>query len=229
MNKKVFEDAAARVSDDASDAIVKAIEEAATRSGFRVLDEQETAEFLAGIPSWEQQEENRLAKAAAEQRIVLHEGEPETTAILEQLWEEARQQTPESFPLFLQRLCGRYQHDYGTVVQAVAIAAVGAAWACDHSPQGGITGFQSGFVMWDFIRRWSGKDGPLRLLDYRDALYPQDAGKFAHTIDRDEWSWLQEQAGALLVENQTAHERVRQHWSDIVAGTPPFGLVVVDD
>ena len=58
--------------------------------------------------------------------------------------------------------------DYGTVCHAIALSAVATAWAANKTAQGGITGFQAGAVMWEFIKNWSyssNKTG-MRLVDY---------------------------------------------------------------
>ncbi len=87
-------------------------------------------------------------------------------------YKQAEKQTLESLPEFMRHLLSDYQHDYGTICHAVAACAVGAAWAANSAPHGGITGFQAGAVMWEFIRHWKydGQDKPLQLLDWENAL-----------------------------------------------------------
>lgn len=209
------------------DDVKSAIEEAATAIGFRLATDAETAELLASIPSLEQQELNRAAQAEASGRILLHEGEEATTAILDALWSEAGAQTPETLTAFMAKLHTDYQHDYGTVCQAVAMAAVGAAWAYDRGPGGGITVFQSGAVMWEFIRHWSGRKGAMRLVSYDDMLYPQYDHKFAKVLDPSTWAYLQNAAAEKLARRHGAPE-VRAHWQSIVDGVVPFGYRVAE-
>ena len=74
---------------------------------------------------------------------------------------------------FIKKLNDQYEHDYGTVCHAMAAVAVQAAKAFNDSEQGGITGFQAGAVMWEFIKRFMHLEGPMRLVQYNDMLYPQ--------------------------------------------------------
>src|SRR5881392_1247840 len=103
---------------------------------------------------------------------------------------EARAQTLETLPAFLAKLAA-YEHDYGTICVAIGAAAIGAAWALERSPQGGITGFQAGAVQWEFIHAWDANmagNNPQRLINYGDLLYPQMADKFT-TIPAETWTW----------------------------------------
>lgn len=216
------------VNDDAPDA-AQALIEAMDGAGFKVLTPDETSEFLSGIPSLEELESNRVANAVQNDRILLKEGDPATTIILDTLWAEAKEQTLETLPEFLKKISTQYQHDYGTVCHGVAMAAVAAAWAFDKGPSGGITGFQAGAVMWQFIRQWNGMKGPCKIVKYEDMLYPQNQDRFcSKTLDRSTWQYLQEQAAARIAEAPTAHPRVMGHWKAIVFGVVPFGYTVED-
>lgn len=130
---------------------------------------------------------------------------------------------------FINHVLGDYEHDYGTVCHAIGAAAVATAWYGAHVE--GITGFQAGFVMWDFIMHWtktSNKCG-MKLVDYDDFLYPQYQYKFEKTISRDAWRSIQEQAKKNLESNEAACFEVRNHWHNIVSGIVPFGYKVEDD
>lgn len=144
---------------------------------------------------------------------------------------EARQQTLDTLPAFLRHLVEDYTHDYGTICHAVAAAAVAAAQAINASPTGGITGFQAGAVMWEFITAWQGYKGPMRLVQYEHMLYPQYASRFALTITPDTWTWLQQEAATHLTnaKDDRVATRVADHWRSIVAGQVPFGYHVEED
>ena len=151
---------------------------------------------------------------------------------LEKEWfEEAKKQTLETLPKFIDHVMNDYKHDYGTVCHAVSACALAAAWAANSSPEGGITGFQAGFVMFDFIFQWnypSNKCG-LRIVDHDNMLYPQYEYKFAKTIKKDTWEALQKQAKKNIEEyDHPVHENVLAHWKSIVDGKVPFGYTVVD-
>lgn len=121
------------------------------------------------------------------------------------------------------------EHDYGTICVAIGACAVAAAKAADRSEHGGITGFQAGAIFWEFVRGWNTFDeGPKRMVQYANMLYPQYAEKFAQTIDPATWKWLQEKAASNLVENPNAHENVIAHWTSIANGVIPFGYSVSD-
>lgn len=145
----------------------------------------------------------------------------------------------DQFHALYRRLNEQYVQDYGTCVHAITALAVAAAWLGNGSElaRGGITGFQAGCVQWGFITRWMNKEGAMRLLEYRDMLYPQNAEKFERRISKETWDDLQAQASKLLAEHQlkpmdlvqggesvfSPHPAVRAHWQSIVDGVVPFG------
>jgi hypothetical protein len=139
-------------------------------------------------------------------------------------YEQAHKMTLDDLPIFLGHLVNDYSHDYGTICHAIAAGAVAAANAINSSDAGGITGFQASAVMWEFITKWANKDGPLRLLEYSNMLYPQ-YGHTYWTISPDTWKWLQEQAAKKLNDRDPpqATAEVVAHWQSIVNGRVPFG------
>lgn len=143
--------------------------------------------------------------------------------------ERARAMTAEGLPEFVRHLTEDYRHDYGTICHAIAAAAVAATYAVERSPQGGITGFQGGAVMWEIIRGWSpdmiGECGA-RLTKYDRLLYPQYEGYF-RTITPEVWGQVQETATAKLASaDHCVAGQVVDHWHSIAAGHVPFGLTV---
>lgn len=167
-------------------------------------------------------EQKREAEAKAAGRRLIKEEDG-----LQKEWhEEARKQTAETLPAFLTKLLNEYQHDYGTICHAMAAAGVGAVMAIEHSPQGGITGFQAGAVMWEFCRSWmQWSEAPRRLLDFNDALYPQNEDRF-RAVSAETAEWLKKQAANMLSEQTGAHPDVRAHWERVAAGEMPFGFRV---
>lgn len=152
---------------------------------------------------------------------------------LEKEWfAEARKQTMDTLPAFIDKIMNGYVHDYGTICHAVAACAIAAAWAANSAPSGGITGFQAGFVMWDFIKQWSFSDNEcgLKIMDYDNMLYPQYEYRFEKTISPETWKKLQEKAKErLLMDRHTAHPLVVEHWERIADGNVPFGYVVKEE
>ena len=148
-------------------------------------------------------------------------------------FEEAKQQTIETLPDFMERIMNGYDHDYGTVCHAVAACALAAVWAANKCDGGGITGFQASFVMWDFIMQWmypSNKCG-LKLIDYDNMLYPQYAYRYEKLISPAVWNNLQREAKKNLEEDDKyAFDCVTEHWKSIaVDGRVPFGYKVSDE
>ncbi len=145
-------------------------------------------------------------------------------------YKDASKQTPETIEAFLRKLAN-YQHDYGTICHAVAASAIAAAWAMNATPQGGITGFQAGCVMWEIIKNWSYSNNKcgLKMVNYDDMLYPQYEEKFGKIITKSTWKALQEQANKNLEEKNTAAEKVIKHWQSIADGNVPFGYEVKDE
>jgi len=139
---------------------------------------------------------------------------------------QARSQTAESLPEFIRHLSLDYEHDYGTIVYAVAAVALAAARVVDHCPSGGITGFQAGCVMWTFIREWLHLKGPIRLVEYNKMLYPQYEHDFDKILPRDIFEYLQAEATKELKElpdRRPTDSEVVKHWKKIAAGEVPFG------
>lgn len=135
----------------------------------------------------------------------------------------------EDLTAFLKDVEENYGNGYGDAPRAIAQAAVAVAWHL--ADVYGITGFQAGFVMWDFIRDWnysSNKCG-MKITDYDDMLYPQYKDKFEKTIPTDTWHAIREEAKKRLVETDYAHPNVKAHWESIIAGNIPFGYTVSDE
>ena len=147
----------------------------------------------------------------------------------EQWYKDAREQTLETLPEFLRHLTEDYEHDYGTICHALAAGAVATTWALNASKQGGITGFQAGAIMWEYMKHWNNVNPPARLVQYENMLYPQYRGKFEKIISKDTWDWLQEKAASELQKDAKYHPEVRAHLESIVRGTIPFGYAIEED
>lgn len=132
--------------------------------------------------------------------------------------------SPEQLASFVKSLLGDYQHDYGSIVHACAASAIAACRAVDRDPNsGGITGFQAGCVMWEFISRFLYKKGPMRLVEYKNMLYPQYESEFtSRTITKDTWEWLQKEAKKQLGDTTFTSEEVLAHLRSIADGKVPF-------
>ena len=159
--------------------------------------------------------------------------EENNKADIDQWFQDAAKQTFDTLPEFIRHVMNDYVHDYGTVCHAISACAVATAWACNgmEGANGGITGFQAGFIMWGFILHWSYEHNTcgLKILDYDKLLYPQYGYKFEKTISESRWKTVQEYAKRLLSERDYAHPSVIKHWKSIVDGKLPFGFRIGDD
>ena len=145
---------------------------------------------------------------------------------------DAKNQTLSTLPSFINHLLVDYEHDYGTICKAIAAAMLGAGYAVNNSNQGGITGFQAGSVMWEFIKEWSYSNNScgLKILDYDNMLYPQYNNMFDKTISANTFKALQEMAKKNLLERnkEHIHPDVLNHWKSIADGKIPFGYTIKD-
>lgn len=70
-------------------------------------------------------------------------------------------------------------------------------------------------------------EGPLRLVNFDDLLYPQYESKFQRTLSADVWDIVQTKAQKLLETSGKSGEAAPQviaHWATLAAGKLPFGL-----
>ena len=156
---------------------------------------------------------------------------------IEKEWfEQAKKQTLETLPDFMNHVMNDYTHDYGTICHAVSACAIAAAWAADSTENGGITGFQAGFVMWNFVKQWSYSSNKcgLAIIDYDKMLFPQYKDEFTKsTISLETWEALQERAKELLAEKENGiipvSDCVYEHWKQIANGVVPFGYAVREE
>lgn len=144
---------------------------------------------------------------------------------------EAKQQTMATLPAFMEKL-SKHQHDYSSICYALAAAATGAATALDRGPSGGITGFQAGAVMWEFMSSWNGIKGPAKLVKFENAIYPQYAEEFAGmTIEYETFEHIKKLAKERAVEIEKGDHAVGSvyyHMKSIAEGNAPFGMRVKD-
>jgi hypothetical protein len=134
--------------------------------------------------------------------------------------------TFEELTAFLKHVEENGNCGYAAAPRAMAQASLAVAYyLCDKF---GITGFQAGCVMWDFVREWmykSNKTG-LKIIDFDDMLYPQYQYKYEKTIPDYVWEAMQKEAASRMAEREGVHPDVYAHWKSIVDGNVPFGYVV---
>lgn len=136
--------------------------------------------------------------------------------------------TIDTLPSFLKEMAEQHPHDYGSICLAIAAAALAAATAMDRSAQGGITGFQAGVVMWEFMagwQQWPENGVGHRLQNLDNLLYPQYDYQ-SLTISPESAKRLRERARETLAEEGPMDSRVRAHMKKVAEGWIPFGLKV---
>lgn len=125
--------------------------------------------------------------------------------------------------------------DYGTAVYAQCAAMLAAQHVINQGEQGGITGFQAGFIGWEMVKKFmSVGDCGLSIIDWEDMLYPQSDEMFEKAISRKIFEGLQEKAKERLakadedesINRHPLHPEVRKHMESIVNGVVPFGYVI---
>lgn len=129
---------------------------------------------------------------------------------------------------YIKNIRDNYDIGYGTAPRAIAQAALATSYYL--ADMFDITGFQAGFVMWDFIKDWSfrGNKCGLKIVNYDDMLYPQYNYKFQKTISKDTFEALQKEAENNLEKGRYAPPNVIKHWKSIVDGNVPFGYTTED-
>jgi len=161
-----------------------------------------------------------MAKVIAREEMNLQEG----------WYAEARDMDMQKLPEFLRHLTEDFDHDYGTICHALTAGAIATCWAMNDTEQGGITGFQAGAIMWEFMKHWNDVKAPARLLQYEDMLYPQYADRFDKLISKETWAYLQQRAKEKLREKDSSPvAAVRLHWQNIAQGQIPFGYKVENE
>jgi hypothetical protein len=112
-------------------------------------------------------------------------------------------QTIDTLPGYMKQVLGEPQ-DYGSICCSVAACALAAAWAANKHPFAGITRFQAGAVMWEFIKQWNfkGNKTGLRIIDFDNMLYSQYKDEFQkRKISKNVFESLQKEAKRLLDED----------------------------
>lgn len=113
------------------------------------------------------------------------------------------------------------QHDYGTCVYAMSIAAEAAFNLVAHKL--GVTGFQASCADMDILKRTRSLKSGFALVVYEHLLYPQyrenfDRFAFESLLRNEELKeWLRDEATKKLAENGNAHPEVVAHWKRLAA------------
>lgn len=159
------------------------------------------------------------------------EEKTEFEKLREELFNRAKNEirTPEDLKAFADELKEKYSSGYNETGLASAALAIAAAEM--SAKVFGLTGFQFGWVMWQFIDNAiiSDHDCGMRLMNFNEMLYPQYEDNFEKTITKDTWSRLQKKASETLADRTDfLATRVKNHLESIVDGNIPFGYKLKD-
>ena len=112
------------------------------------------------------------------------------------------------------------EHDYGTCVYAMSMAATAAFNYVAHKL--GVTGFQASCADMDVLRRTRGIKGPFMIVDGDKLLYPQYSIERDVRVAMNEWlPWAAGEASKLLAQaNEHTSPKVIQHWKMLAATVP---------
>lgn len=136
--------------------------------------------------------------------------------------EVPKQESMEELTGYIRSLVER-EHDYGTCVYAMSMAAVAAFNYVAHKL--GVTGFQASCADLDILARIRGMKGGFRIINYENLLYPQycddehTPGWQIYLVENAEW--LATEAAKKLAERGTAHPNVAAHWQRLAKSHSP--------
>lgn len=143
--------------------------------------------------------------------------------------------TPEELAVFVKGLMEDYNHDYGTMVHAMCAAMQATFKVMNEGSQGGITGFQAGFIAHWAVKKFMSIEPPYRITDFNNMLFPQYGYEF-QTIPKEAWDVIQKKAAANIAHNDAvkdddikASKKVVEHWESILDGKVPFGFGIRED
>lgn len=121
----------------------------------------------------------------------------------------------------LVRILATRQHDYGTCVYAMSLAAVAAYNYMAHAI--GTTGFQASCADLDIIKRTRGMKHGFRIIDFTNLLYPQYERSVPgwNELLVKEADMLKREASKLLEQrSEHTHPDVVAHWKRLAKVSP---------
>ena len=156
-------------------------------------------------------------------------------------YQQAREQTLDTLPEFINELANHVQTNNST--HAIAAACIGTAWAMNASNGYRIPHIVIANVARIFNRLLAYRESKcgIKTIDYDYMLYPYYNDVFT-TIPEDTWRAIQTEAQRLL--DTTNHEtwtdddgathippdqEIFDHWQSIVDGRVPFGFRVKEE
>jgi hypothetical protein len=122
-------------------------------------------------------------------------------------------ETADELSAYVSSLVDR-EHDYGTCVYAMSLAATAAFNHVAHKL--GVSGFQASCADLDIVRRTRHMEGPFMLIDGDNMLFPQYNLRKQLDEALSEWrGWAAKEAQKKLASTETAHPDVIRHWRSL--------------
>jgi hypothetical protein len=145
----------------------------------------------------------------------------------EEWYAEAYKMDLERLPEFIRRmLISKPDQDEG-ILHALVAGALATVVAMSKAYGKPMDEANAEKLMYRFIARWRGINGPIRLLRFEHMLYPMLKANFASNISSDTWGWLQEAAARKLLKAKNPKAEWRWHWQKIAQEKEvPFGWKV---
>lgn len=134
---------------------------------------------------------------------------------------EEKAPTPETVEELAEYVRGLVErdHDYGTCVYAMSLAATAAFNHVAHKL--GVTGFQASCADLDVLRRTRRMDGPFMVVDGANVVYPQYdlVGRVEDAVEEWRRTYGRDKAIELLAEKDRNHvsPNVVAHWEALAA------------
>lgn len=174
-------------------------------------DSEISCQRLINSDEYKEREKEREAQAKRAREAHMQE-----TALTERQMRESEVPSPltkEQLLEYIESLTNR-QHDYGTCVYAMSMAAQAAFNYVAGNL--GVSGFQASCAGLEFVRRVGRIHGPFIILRAEDALYPQyNLEKNLRGMLNEAAPWLKAEAKKKLEHTDHAHPAVIAHWEKL--------------
>lgn len=141
----------------------------------------------------------------------------------ESWYKQARTQTLDTLPIFINHLLNDYSHDQQTIVEAIVAGTMATISAMNAHPEGGLVQSQTQALLGIFIRRWARIEGPAKIMSWAGLLDPRNEAQVMG-VPKSVADWLRDLAVKALEKVQD--ETHRDHLKILVEGKMPWGLKV---
>ena len=129
----------------------------------------------------------------------------------------------EDLSAFLEELMSQ-RHGYSSICEAFILGMQATIKAMDRHDNGGITGFQHGWILGQLLVKEKGIKHGIRIVNYDDFCYPYYEDHFnPKTIPRNIFESIQKEVVGRIENSPDVNPKVMEHWKSIAEGKVPFG------